>query len=226
MSIKSITCFGALRKNQLPVSTMAMVLLLAAPAVVPANPEANADHAAMEEADPHAHHRHMMENKGFGRSLHHYAIPELALVDMNGKPTSLPQVLENGQAVILNFIFTTCTTICPVLSANFSQVQQQLGTERDHVTMVSITIDPEHDTPERLHAYAERYHAGPQWQFLTGRLDNIIAIQKAFDAYRGSKASHEPLTFLRATADAPWVRLEGLASAADVIGEYRKGIER
>ena len=174
------------------------------------------------EADPHAHHRHMLESKTYSRSLHNYQLPDLALVDMEGQKTSLLSEVNRGQPVMLNFIFTTCTTICPVLSATFSQVEQQLGADREQVRMISITIDPEYDTPARLRAYAVRYDAGPQWQFLTGKLEDIVAIQKAFDAYRGTKMNHEPLTFLRASTQATWVRLDGLASAADVSREYRQ----
>ncbi len=178
------------------------------------------------EADPHAHHRHMMETRNYSRSLHRFELPDLALVDMDGVKTSLLSEVNRDQPVMLNFIFTTCTTICPLLSATFSQVEQQLGDERDQVRMVSITIDPEYDTSARLQAYAARYHAGPQWQFLTGKLEDIVAVQKAFDAYRGTKMNHEPLTFLRASVDAPWVRLNGLASAADVVKEYRQLAEK
>jgi protein SCO1/2 len=174
------------------------------------------------EADPHAHHRRMLEKMTYSRSLHSYDLPDPVLVDMKGENTSLLNEVNRGQPVMLNFIFTTCTTICPVLSASFSQVQQQLGAERDQVRMVSITIDPEHDTPARLRAYAARYHAGPQWQFLTGNLDDIVSIQKAFGAFRGTKVNHEPFTFLRATPASPWVRLDGLANAADIIKEYRQ----
>lgn len=175
------------------------------------------------DADPHAHHHHMMQSKTYSRSLHHYQLPDLVLVNMQGEQTSLLNEVNRGQQpVMLNFIFTTCTTICPVLSATFSQVEQQLGAERDRVRMISITIDPEHDTPARLRAYAARYNAGPQWHFLTGKLPDIIATQKAFDAYRGTKMNHEPLTFLRVSEQEPWLRLNGLASAADVVKEYRQ----
>ncbi len=174
-------------------------------------------------ADPHAHHRRfMLESKPYSRSLHRYELPDLQLVSMAGERTSLGSELGLDQPVMLNFIFTTCTTICPVLSATFSQVERQLGAERDEVRMISITIDPEYDTPARLRAYAARYDAGSQWQFLTGKLEDIVAIQKAFDAYRGTKMNHEPLTFLRASAGSTWLRLDGLASAADVVREYRQ----
>ena len=164
----------------------------------------------------------MMEQKDFQRSEHCYDLPDLSLVDAAGMQVRLQDVLDVDQPVMLNFIFTTCTTICPVQSAAFQQVQQQLGAERDRVRMVSISIDPEYDTPQRLQAYAERFQAGPRWQFLTGKLADIIAVQKAFEAYRGNKMSHEPLTLLRAAPDAAWVRLDGMASASDIVREYRQ----
>ncbi|RLJ20394.1 hypothetical protein DJ031_06220 [bacterium endosymbiont of Escarpia laminata] len=165
-------------------------------------------------------------SKGYRRSEHNYRMPERKLVSMDGQPTSLATELEGDKPVMLNFIFTTCTTICPVLSATFSQVRESLGSESRNVTMVSISIDPEYDTPERLNEYARLYGADDQWRFLTGRVEDIIAIEKAFDAYRGTKMSHEPLTFLRADGDSPWVRIEGIASADDIVKEYEQLVSR
>jgi protein SCO1/2 len=180
--------------------------------------------AAAAVGDPHAHHRHMMvmQKKDFQRSEHDYQPPDLPLVSMDGSHTSLLAELERDEPIMLNFIFSTCTTICPVLSASFSSVQQQLGEDRDRVRMLSITIDPEHDTPEQLRAYAERFHAGPQWQFLTGNIDDIVAVQKAFGAYWGNKTNHEPATFLRGSKQGPWVRLDGIASAAIILEEFNR----
>ncbi|RDH88943.1 MAG: hypothetical protein DIZ77_05535 [endosymbiont of Seepiophila jonesi] len=165
-------------------------------------------------------------SKGYSRTEHNYRMPERKLVSMDGQPTSLATELEGDKPVMLNFIFTTCTTICPVLSATFSQVRESLGSESRNVTMVSISIDPEYDTPERLNEYARLYGADDQWRFLTGRVEDIIAIEKAFDAYRGTKMSHEPLTFLRADGDSPWVRIEGIASADDIVKEYEQLVSR
>lgn len=176
--------------------------------------------SAQQEHDPHAHHKMMMKQPGYVSSIHNYTIPELVLIDMHNNRISLSQTLGDEGPVILNFIFTTCTTICPVLSATFSQVQRKLGNETKNIRMVSITIDPEQDTPERLKEYADKFKAGPDWQFMTGSIDDIITTQKAFDAYRGDKMNHIPLTFLRSTKEGPWVRLEGFTSAADVVAEY------
>jgi protein SCO1 len=168
----------------------------------------------------HAAHHQMMHRQGFSRTVHDYAAPDLELVDQRGIATSLTEQLDTAQPVMLNFIFTTCTTICPVLTATFSQIQQELGDEALSLRMISVTIDPEQDTPESLSDYAERYQAGPQWRFLTGDVDSIIAVQKAFDIYRGSKTNHEPITLLRGAGAKQWVRIDGIASAADIIHEY------
>ncbi len=181
-----------------------------------------AEHQSAPADDPHAHHRHMMHRKGYSRSVHDYRLPDLDLVGLDGNKTSLAQEVNCGKPVMLNFVFTTCTTICPVLSASFTQVQQEMGPEIEGVRMISITIDPEYDTPERLRAYAKRFEAGPQWQFLTGDLADIVVTQKAFDAYRGSKMNHEPVTFLRVADNEPWVRLNGIASASDIVQEYQQ----
>jgi protein SCO1/2 len=144
------------------------------------------------------------------------------LVDKDNNKIAIDEALATEEPVMLNFIFTTCTTICPVLSATFTQVQRELGDEAGQLRMISISIDPEYDTPERLRDYAVRFKAGPQWAFYTGTNDDIVTVQKAFDAYRGSKANHEPLTFLHVPGDPQWVRINGLASAGDVVREYRR----
>ena len=73
-----------------------------------------------------------------------------------------------------------------------------------------------------LQDYARRFNAGPNWQFLTGNTADIIAIEKLFDAYRGAKMSHEPLMYIKVDGSSSWVRLEGIASADDIMKEYRR----
>ncbi len=170
----------------------------------------------------HEHHKAMMEKKGYSVSEHDYSLADVPLVDMDGDKTTLLNELNGGKPEIVTFVFTTCTTICPVLSGTFAQLQAELGSEVDDVKMVSVSIDPEYDTPKRLRAYAELFKAGPQWHFLTGDLDDVIAVQKSFDVYRGNKMNHEPTILLRKSQGAPWVRMDGLASAAEVADEYRR----
>lgn len=167
------------------------------------------------------HHAMPSEQDGYVRTQASYTIPDVKLLDPNRAQVSLRRQLDD-KPVILNFIFTSCGAICPVMSATFSQVQKALGPERDAVRMVSISIDPDFDTPEALKIYAKKYGAGPQWKMLTGSLDNSIAVQRAFNVYRGDKMGHTPATFLRGRVGQPWVRLDGFASADDILREYRK----
>jgi protein SCO1/2 len=147
----------------------------------------------------------------------------MRLVDANGKTVSLLDVTDDHSAIFLNFIFTTCTTICPVMSSTFQQVQDKLGSSLNEVRMVSISIDPENDTPAKLKEYAAKYKAGERWSFLTGSLENSLKVQKAFGVFAGEKMSHKPITFMKAKgSDTHWVRLEGLAEAGQIIDEYTK----
>jgi protein SCO1/2 len=164
----------------------------------------------------------MMNQTGYRRSEQVYDLPDAELVGMDGKPTSLLDELDAGKPVMVNFIFTTCTTICPVMTGVFSQVQKELGPDSDNVRMISVSIDPEYDTPERLRDYAAGFHAGPQWHFLTGNTGDIVAVQRAFDVYRGNKMNHEPTTLMRRSPGEPWIRLDGIASAAEVANELHE----
>jgi protein SCO1/2 len=106
------------------------------------------------------------------------------------------------------------------MSQVFSRFQSRLGAQRDKVHMVSISIDPEQDTPTRLRAYAKQFGAGSQWRHYTGTVGASIAAQKAFDAYRGDKMSHDPLTLMRAAPGKPWVRIDGFATPDDLMAQY------
>jgi protein SCO1/2 len=175
---------------------------------------------AADTLDPHAHH-HMMQMPETTRRMAEYIVPQVTLVRDDGKSVSLPDELNDGRPVILNFIYTTCTAICPLVSQTISQLQFKLGTERDRVHLVSISIDPEEDTPARLAAYAKKYDAGPEWQHYTGTKSASVVTQRAFDAYRGDKMNHTPVTFLRAAPDQAWIRIDGFATADELLEEVR-----
>jgi protein SCO1/2 len=156
------------------------------------------------------------------RQVAQYRLPPTQLVRSDGATISFPQALDDGRPVALNFIYTSCTAICPVLSHNFAEFQRRLGTERERVHMVSISIDPEEDTPPRLSAYAARFDAGPQWEFYTGSAASSVTMQKAFQAWFGDKMHHRPVTFLRVAPGQPWVRLDGFSSPDELLAEYRR----
>ncbi len=156
---------------------------------------------------------------GANRSIADYTVPQVTLVRDDGKRVSLPDELNDGRPVVMDFFFTSCTTICPLLSQTLARLQDRLGAERDRVHIVSISIDPEEDTPARLTEYAKRYKAGPEWRHYTGTEQAIIATAKAFNAYRGDKMSHTPLTLLRLAPGKPWIRFDGFATPEQLMQE-------
>ncbi len=177
-------------------------------------------HDGADAPDAHGHHHHAMPKTT--RMTAEYVIPQVMLVRDDGKAVSLPDELNDGRPVVLNFIYTSCTEICPLVSHTLAQLQDRLGPDRDRVHLMSISIDPEEDTPQRLAAYARKYGAGPEWQHYSGTLAASITAQRAFDAYRGDKMNHAPVTFLRAAPGKPWIRIDGFVSADDLFSELRK----
>ena len=155
------------------------------------------------------------------RSVAHYVVPAVDLVRADGRTVPLRRELDDGRPVVMNFVFTSCTTICPMSSQLFERFQQALGRRAGSVHLVSISIDPEHDTPARLRAYAKKFQAARGWDYYTGSTAAVEAVERAFGAYGGDKMSHRPLTLVRAAPGRPWVRLDGFATPAALIAESK-----
>lgn len=156
------------------------------------------------------------------RSEAEYDIPNVTLVREDGTQVELRAELNDGRPVVLNFVYTSCTTICPMSSQVFEQFQDELGADQASVHLVSISIDPEQDTPARLRVYAAQFHALKNWNHYSGSLAAVTAVQRAFNAYRGDKMSHVPLTLLRRAPGGPWVRFDGFARADELAAEQKK----
>ena len=156
------------------------------------------------------------------RSIRKYAVPAVSLVRDDGKVVSLQDEMNDGRPIVLNFIFTTCGSICPVMSSAFAQFERRLGADADKVHLMSISIDPEQDTPARLREYARKFHAGLEWQHYTGTVAASVAAQRAFDLYRGGKMSHSAVTLMRAAPGKPWLRIEGFVTPDDLVRNYRE----
>jgi len=171
------------------------------------------DASAMDE---HAHHH---SAPSLSRSVIQYQTPDVKLVREDGRSVALRTEIDDGRPVVLAFIYTSCTTVCPLISHTLSELQTRLGADRDRVHLMSITIDPEQDTPARLRDYAKSFNAGPEWQHYTGTLAASQATQRAFDVYRGDKMSHSPATFVRNAPGESWVRLDGFTTAEQLYAE-------
>jgi protein SCO1 len=108
-------------------------------------------------------------------------LPDLALLDQNGRSINLSSL--KGEYVLINFIYTSCSGTCPMLTSKMSQVEKKLGPQLGKkVRLVSVTLDPEHDNSAQLLKYANAHGAnGADWIFLTGapaQIDDYLAVFK------------------------------------------------
>ena len=165
--------------------------------------------------DEHDQHRKMLQQTTQQKpsvNTESYQIPNVELINSLGEPVRLPALFDENNDIALNFIFTTCTTICPVMTSTMIQFQKLVSTSDTPMPLiVSISIDPSYDQASILKTYAETY--GASWTFLTGTSDDIYTVLKAFRAYRGNKVNHFPLTLLHSAGEPTWTRIDGLTSA-------------
>ncbi len=161
------------------------------------------------------------EAKKYKRTVEKVTVPDVYLINQDGKKVHLETLLKGDSPVVVDFIYGTCTTICPVLSAGYLNLQGKLEAKGQAVRLVSITIDPENDTPKVLKEYLKRYRAKPGWDFLTGSRADINTVMKAFNAYIPDKMSHYPLNLIRSPKDGSWVRLFGIMSSKEFLEEYQ-----
>jgi len=158
----------------------------------------------------------------YKRTLESYAVPDVTLVNQDGARVKLRALLEGGEPIVVDFIFGTCTTICPVLSAGYANLQHKLPADAKAVRLVSISIDPENDTPKVMRDYLRRYRAKPGWDFFTSSREDIDKVMYAFNAYIPNKMSHYPLTLIRDPKAGKWIRIFGMMSSTEFVAECRK----
>ena len=145
-------------------------------------------------------------------------IPATVVYDQNGRRLDFYNDLVKGKTVAIQFIFTTCNGVCPPLAATFRRVQQDLGGRvgRD-VELISISVDPATDVPERLKAFSEKFNAGPGWTFVTGSKPEIDKLLTALGGYVSNKTDHTPLLLVGNDAANFWTHTYGLASPSQIV---------
>jgi protein SCO1/2 len=158
----------------------------------------------------------------YKRTIDSYSMPDVTLINQDGKKVRFKELMASDKLVVVDFIFGTCTTICPVLSAGYLNLQQKLGVDSQKVHLVSISIDPENDTPKVMRDYLKRYRAKPGWDFLTGSRKDIDMVMRAFNAYIPDKMSHYALTLLRPPQNDKWIRIYGIMSSSEFVAEAQK----
>lgn len=110
--------------------------------------------------------------------------PNIPLVNQDGRQVRFFDDLIKGKVVAINFIFTGCSAACSMETARLRHVQEMLGDRvGKDIFFLSISIDPDNDTPEALKAYAEKFDVGPGWSFLTGKADDILKLRQRLGVY-------------------------------------------
>jgi protein SCO1/2 len=153
--------------------------------------------------------------------------PNVELTDQNGKVHHFYDDLLKGKIVVIEQFYTHCVDICPLETARLVQVQKMLGDRvGKDIFFYSISIDPKRDTPEVMKDYAEKYHAGPGWLFLTGKKEDIDAISKKLgfqEPQPGDRDGHSPHLLLGNEATGQWLRNNALDNPrfmATMIGDW------
>jgi cytochrome oxidase Cu insertion factor (SCO1/SenC/PrrC family) len=145
-------------------------------------------------------------------------IPDTIVYDQDGKKLRFYSDLVKGKTVAINFIFTTCTTICPPLTATFRKLQQELGGRNgSDVQLISISVDPTTDVPERLKAFSAKFNAGPGWSFVTGDKQEVDLLLKSLGASVGNKNDHSPMVLVGNDGAGYWTRTYGLAPVGSLL---------
>ncbi len=145
-------------------------------------------------------------------------IPEVEVLDQNGNALHFYSDLIKGKTVVINFIFTNCTTICPPLGATFARVQKEMGNKvGKDVHFISISVDPLTDTPERLKAWGAKFKAGAGWTFVTGNKEQIDNLLYALGASVSRREDHSPTVIVGNDLKGVWTRTYGLASSAQMV---------
>ena len=153
--------------------------------------------------------------------------PNVELIDQYGHKLRFYDDLLKGKTVAIEQFYTHCIDICPLETARLAQVQKMLGDRvGKDIFFYSISIDPKRDTPEVMKKYAETYHVGPGWLFLTGKKEDIDLINKKLgfqDPQPGDRDGHSPHLLLGNEATGQWQRNNALDNPrylAIMIGDW------
>ncbi|MCY1265029.1 hypothetical protein D9M69_273250 [compost metagenome] len=185
--------------------------LMATPAQAEHSPAEHAAHMATQTADPHAGH----QGHAGAQSGAQVAFADVPLLDQEGRELRLKDDLVGDRIVVMGFVYTSCTTVCPVISAILQKLQKQLGERagRD-VQLISLSIDPLRDTPERLQEYAGRFDAGPGWRWLTGSSEAVADTLKGLGTWTANYQDHPPLIMVGDGRTGQWTRFYGFTDPA------------
>jgi protein SCO1/2 len=168
--------------------------------------------SVMAEKDHHAHHRNHEKAK-LEVGLAKVTLPDVMLVNQYGKAVDFKKDVVADRISVVTFAYTTCTTVCPVVSVIFSQVYKKLKTLMGtQVELITLTVDPNRDTPARLLAYSKKHRGGKGWTWLSGKKKDVITTLNAFGAYTVNFEDHPAMILVGDASQNRWYRFYGFTS--------------
>lgn len=139
------------------------------------------------------------------------------LLTQQGDEVAFYSDVLRDKVVVIDFIYTQCTDSCPTQTARLAQVQSLLGERVGHrISLVSISVDPAHDTPQLLHDYAERFGAGNGWVFLTGRKADVDDVLRRLGQLTATRESHTTLFIVGNVATGHWLKVHPDAAPEEI----------
>jgi cytochrome oxidase Cu insertion factor (SCO1/SenC/PrrC family) len=144
-------------------------------------------------------------------------IPDARVYDQSGRQLNFYSDLVKDKTVAINFIFTTCTAVCPPMTATMRRVQQNLPASATSVQLISVSVDPTTDTPARLKEFAAKFKAGPGWTFVTGDQAEIDSILRGLGVAVTNKNDHTPMILIGNDRADYWTRAYGLSAPATLV---------
>lgn len=143
---------------------------------------------------------------------------DVELINQDGEKVRFYSDVLKNKVVVINTFFTTCKSICPPMNRNFEKIQEALGDRLGkEAFLVSISVDPETDTPTRLKEYGQRFHARPGWMFLTGKKENVDWALYKLGQYVETKDEHTSIFIIGNEPKGLWKKAFGLAKAEELI---------
>lgn len=152
-----------------------------------------------------------------GGEIEQLAIADIPVVDQDGRKLQFYRDLVAGKKVAMNFVFTTCTTICPPMGAHFSKVSKLVAADGRDVKLISVSIDPATDTPARLKAWQQNFGEAPGWTLVTGSKQDITRLLRDLRVYSASPEAHSPVVLLGDAREGRWQRVYGLTPPAELL---------
>jgi protein SCO1 len=147
-------------------------------------------------------------------------IPDLELVDQDGKTVHLYSDLVRGRVAAVSFIFTTCTSICPLIGANLGRLQTELGQSLgEDIALISVSVDPATDTPQRMKAWGAQFGAKSGWSLLTGDKETVDQLLKVFGLFTPDIQNHSPFLLLVNDRTGDWTRVNAIETPPPKVAE-------